>query len=98
MTCDHGSGVRGYLCPEVETLQKSGRVGLAVGRRRVCTLGLLWLDLLLLLAVQVAQTGVDLGSEMELHKQRSAELAVLAVRRHEGCRASRRCFQARRQA
>ena len=72
MTCDEGSdggyGVRGYLCPEVETLQKSGRVGPAVGRRRVCTLGLLWLDLLLLLAAQVAQTGVDLGSEMKLYE------------------------------
>ena len=61
-------GVRGYLCPEVETLQKSCRIGPAVRRRRVCTLGLLWLDLLLLLAAQVAQTGVDLGSEMKLYK------------------------------
>ena len=54
-------GVR-YLRPEVETLQKSGRVGPAVGIRRARPLGVLWLHLLLLLAVQVAQTEVDLGA------------------------------------
>ena len=78
MTCAEGSkarlGLRGcegvwgarYLRPEVETLQKSGRVGPAVGIRRVCPLGMLWHHLLLLLAVQVAQMEVDLGSQMEL--------------------------------
>ena len=60
-------GVRGYLCPEVETLHRYKRFP-AVGGRRVRTLGRLWLDLLLLLAAQVAQTGVDLGSEMKLYK------------------------------
>ena len=51
----------------METLQV--RKGLpAVGMRRVRTLGLLWLDLLLLLAAQVAQTGVDLGSEVQLYE------------------------------
>ena len=60
-------GVRGYLCPEVETLH-CPEVETAVGRRRVRTLGRLWLDLLLLLAAQVAQTGVDLGSEMKLYE------------------------------
>ena len=102
MTCAEGSkarlslrvceGVWGarYLRPEVETLQKSGRVGPAVGIRRARPLGVLWLHLLLLLAVQVAQMEVDLGSQMELLK-RHAESAVLAVRGHEGCRASRWC-------
>ena len=60
-----GAGVW-HLRPEVKTLQKSGRVGTAVGIRRVCPLGMLWHHLLLLLAVQVAQTEVDLGSQMEL--------------------------------
>ena len=60
-------GVRGYLCSEVETLQ-CPEVGPTVGRRRVRTLGRLWLDLLLLLAAQVAQTGVDLGSEVQLYE------------------------------
>ena len=71
MTCDEGSdggyGVRGYLCPEVETLHRYKRFP-AVGGRRVRTLGRLWLDLLLLLAAQVAQTGVDLGSEVQLYE------------------------------
>ena len=60
-------GVRGYLCPEVETLH-CPEVDPAVGRRRVRTLGRLWLALLLLLAAQVAQTGVDLGSEVQLYE------------------------------
>ena len=79
MTCTEGSKARNWVCgcvrvcggvrylrPEVETLQKSGRVGPAVGIRRARPLGVLWLHLLLLLAVQVAQMEVDLGSQMEL--------------------------------
>lgn len=80
MTCAEGSKARSWVCgcvrvcvgglrylrPEVETLQKSGRVGPAVGIRRAHPLGVLWLHLLLLLAVQVAQMEVDLGSQMEL--------------------------------
>ena len=54
------------LRPEVEPLQKSGRVGPAVGIRRAHPLGVLWLHLLLLLAVHVAQMEVDLGSQVEL--------------------------------
>ena len=91
-------GVRGgirYLRSEVETLEKSGRVRPAVGIRHVCRFEVLWLHLLLLLAVQVAQTEVDLGAQMKV-LQRDTKLSLLAVRGHEGCRASRRCIQARR--
>ena len=76
MTCTEGSKARNWVCgcvrvcggvrylrPEVEPLQKSGRVGPAVIPR---PLGVLCPHLLLLLAVHVAQMEVDLGAQVEL--------------------------------